>query len=255
MPLATCFAALQLGLAADWKRSLVLVAALCIHLFCLMRQPDFLAAYFQLAVLFLLGLAGRGFRLPKTLLAVMPLLPFALLLRAMSHYSFRWETAWHPADSELSAKWSYQVGQMLKAFRSAGLWGAENPEAARLVFPQDIFTNALPYLSLHWGNLVTGACLALILALLLLLLKGILRQQSISLRNVLLGLWGFAALAQLWSCAAPFYLVPFSIGFGTAFLGSSFMGCLILLIGLSTNKALARSRTSVFPSPEKLERK
>jgi hypothetical protein len=49
---------------------------------------------------------------------------------------------------------------------------------------------------------------------------------------VLLGLWGFVLFSQIWSLGALFGLLPFTIGYGTAFLGSGFMGCLILLLGV-----------------------
>jgi cell division protein FtsW (lipid II flippase) len=235
VPLATCFAALQLSVNIDWKKSVAIAAALFLHTICLMTQPDMLAVFIQLCCLFLLGIAGTGKRRPKNILLILPL-PFFL------NFSFSLFSKSYMLDPTIRAfdplldpyKTAYQVIQMLKAFQASGLRGAENPGplASRLVLPQDIGANALPYLSLYWGNVATAVCIVLLLMLLALLLQCLRRQRNLRYRNVLLGLWGFVAFSQIWSLGAPFGLLPFTIGYGTAFLGSGFMGCLILLLGM-----------------------
>jgi uncharacterized membrane protein YvlD (DUF360 family) len=238
VPLATCFAALRLNIATGWKGSAAFVAALLAHVICLMMQPDFLAAYFQIGVLFLLGIAGQGARRPKVLLVAVSgffsCLPLLSILGS-PHQLSRMLATWAPQTDPYGQ--GYPLAQMTKAFRAAGLWGAQNFGAAlplkdrpRLVLPNDIGTNALPYLSLLWGNIATGVCIAPILTLLGMLFKNILRQRHLPLRNVLLGLWGFVTIGQSWSIAAPFGLPPLSDAYGTAFLGGGVMGSLMLLI-------------------------
>jgi hypothetical protein len=71
-----------------------------------------------------------------------------------------------------------------------------------------------------------------IIMLLALLLQCLRCQRNLRYRNVLLGLWGFVLFSQIWDLGAPFGLLPFTVGYGTTFLGSGFMGYLILLLGV-----------------------
>jgi cell division protein FtsW (lipid II flippase) len=237
VPLVTCFAAMQLRAIIDWEISALGAAAIALHIFCLLLQPDLFSVVVQLGCLVLLGIAGKGERRQKIIYAALSSFFFLLGLMRLLSSSYlrdRLKARWlDPSSEPLGA--GYYLAQMLKAFKASGLWGIENPAAVDRGFAmlqRDVRFNPLPALSLYWGNVATAVCVVLLLMLLALLLRCLRRQRNPGYRNVLLGLWGFVLFSQIWSLGAPFGLLPFTVGYGTAFLGSGFMGCLILLLGV-----------------------
>jgi cell division protein FtsW (lipid II flippase) len=244
--LMTCFAAMQLRVIIDWKKSAAIAAAIVVHIFCLLLQPDLFAVVVQLCCLFLLGIAGKGERRQKILYTTLSSFFFLLgLMRLLSSSSLQnhLKSSWLDPSSAPMAS-GYHLMQMHRAFEASGLWGIENPAVADRGFARLkalIYFNPLPSLSLHWGNIATAVCVALLLLLMALLLRWIWRQRNLRYRNVLLGLWGFVAFSQIWSLGGQFGLMPFARSYGTAFLGNGFMGCLILLLGVGCVMEPARS--------------
>ncbi|MDR1243236.1 MAG: hypothetical protein LBM00_10730 [Deltaproteobacteria bacterium] len=60
------------------------------------------------------------------------------------------------------------------------------------------------------------------------------RTLKLSFIGMAFGIWLFLAVSQFWSLGMPFGLpsLPIANDYGTAFLGSGGMGCLILLLGI-----------------------
>jgi cell division protein FtsW (lipid II flippase) len=120
----------------------------------------------------------------------------------------------------------------LGAFESAGIsgLGIEGARSAALVLSDNLALNALPYLSLLWGNAVSILCIALLCALLGLLLRRIVRLGATG-RNLALGIWLYIAISQIWAIGSPLgFLLPQML-LGVAFLGGGGVGCLLLLLG------------------------
>jgi hypothetical protein len=186
----------------------------------------------QLACLFIVGFLGESQKNQKILLAATPTV-FLLSLACLFVSAYRRQRLFiwlEPASDPYGA--GYQLGQMLRTFRAAGLWGAENAATLqdRLVLSKDPVLNALPYLARLWGNVTVAVCVALLLALMWILLRRVARLENPILRNGAFGVWVFLALTQLGGVCAPLGLLPMSNTWGLAFVGSQSLGGLLLLL-------------------------
>jgi cell division protein FtsW len=232
---------------------LAILAALAGHFFILARQPNTAMFYIQLACLFTIGLFGMSKRKQKILLMAAPVVfVLSLVLMFLGSLSLRERiSAWLAPASD--PYMGYQYAQMLKAFKAAGYWGAENAAVfqSRLISPQDPTLNALPHLSLLWGNAATAACVALLLALMLILLRRIARLENPVARNGAFGVWLFLAFMQLGGVSSPLALLPLSSSWGVAFIGSQSLGALLLLLaaGLLGRAGGGKRRNSGLPAP------
>jgi rod shape determining protein RodA len=234
VPLATCFAGIQLARpSTGWAKTAAVAAALSAHVILLILEPDIFAVGMQLLCLFFLGIVGNGERRCRTAFLLQPFFFFVLasLYVGDRQYLQQRMTSWmFPLNDPYGI--GYQVVQIRTAFRKAGLLGMDSMTAreAALTLVPDAHQNALPHLSLLWGNISTALYILLLLALLVLLLRRIPLLHG-PRRNTALGLWFFLAVGQFCGIGSPFGILPTMSGYGVAFLSGG-MGCLILLLGI-----------------------
>ncbi|MDR1311553.1 MAG: FtsW/RodA/SpoVE family cell cycle protein [Burkholderiaceae bacterium] len=232
--LVMAFVSLRLGQRPAGRcEFLAILAALAAHFLFLSFQPDLVMFFIQLACLLIVGLLGESKKDLIVLLTATQVvfgLPFVLMGLGTLERTSVW--LFDPASDPYKA--SYQLGKMLRAFQASGLWGAENAAALqnRLTLPEEPTVNALPHLSLLWGNVATAVCVALLLALMWILLLRIARLENPVVRNGTFGVWVFLAFTQLGGVGAPLCLAPLPLNWGLAFVGSQSLGGLLLLLAM-----------------------